>query len=441
MKKFRKMLYITGLSGILAFFAACTGTALAMDYDGYDNPINGPNSTYENEATTASAGFIRFLAEAPSFEMLDGSEDFTIDIALPAIENPILATSVEKLIGDHKDAFLAANTTGYIYVRYDTFWFKERIFGLLLDIRSYGDNSGFAATRHTLNFDILTENFIGLEDVFASGADFRHPCSLLMFNFDDENLYLYITQATASPVSYRTTTIPLANFGDEWQGDILIEIVEETEPPTGHIALTFDDGPHGVHTPALLDGLKERGIPATFFLLGSYAERHPALVQRMYDEGHLIGNHSYSHPVLTWINRQNAIEELEKTSDIIESITGSRPRVLRPPYGEKDDAILELARQMDMSVILWSVDPRDWAYRNATTVRNNILNHTSDGSIILLHDIWESSVEAALSIVDTFVERGYAFVTVEELFAINAMDLEAGQVYRSIYHTARREDM
>ena len=205
---------------------------------------------------------------------------------------------------------------------------------------------------------------------------------------------------------------------------------------TGHIAITFDDGPHPTLTPLLLDALYERGIKATFFLLGMEVDRHPEIVARMYQEGHSIGNHSYRHPRFIDISRQSMINEIESTNRSIKAATGgSTPTLLRPPYGARNNMVLDVAREMDMSVVLWSVDPRDWNHRNAPIVRDIIVSYATDGSVVLLHDIHETSVEAAVMAIDKLLERGYVFVTVEELFALNELTLQAGKEYRSVYHS------
>ncbi len=178
------------------------------------------------------------------------------------------------------------------------------------------------------------------------------------------------------------------------------------------VALTFDDGPHPVYTEQLLDGLKERGVQATFFLIGENAERYPDIVKRMYDEGHLIGNHTYSHIQLTSANREKFKEELVKTSKIIQDITGAEVQYVRPPYGSWDKSF---ESELNMFPILWNVDPRDWSVLNADKVAYSVVKSTGENSIILLHDCYESSVEAALMIIDELQSQGYEFVTVDKL--------------------------
>jgi len=178
------------------------------------------------------------------------------------------------------------------------------------------------------------------------------------------------------------------------------------------IALTFDDGPHPTYTEKLLDGLKERGVKATFFVTGEHAELHPELILRMKEEGHLIGNHTYSHLQLRSNNRDKFVSELQKTNEIISSITGEEVFYVRPPYGSWDKA---LEKELNLFPVLWTIDPTDWSCLNAETVTRRVLKKAKENAIILLHDYYQTSVEAALMIVDQLSREGYEFVTVDEL--------------------------
>lgn len=178
------------------------------------------------------------------------------------------------------------------------------------------------------------------------------------------------------------------------------------------IAFTFDDGPHPVWTEKLLDGLKERGIRATFFVIGQSAEQYPELIQRMINEGNQVGNHTYSHVQLTACDEKNALEEIQKTQEVIYQAAGFQPVYIRPPFGSWNEKLQE---ETSLEAVLWDVDPYDWKVQNADAVVKSILQQTEDGSIILLHDVYETSVEAALKAADLFIEKGYRFCTVDEI--------------------------
>lgn len=179
------------------------------------------------------------------------------------------------------------------------------------------------------------------------------------------------------------------------------------------IALTFDDGPHPTYTMELLEGLKERGVQATFFVTGEHAKLHPDVIKRMQEDGHLIGNHTYSHIQLRVGNRQEFKEELQRTNQILEEITGEEVLYVRPPYGSWDKT---LEKELNMLPVLWTVDPTDWSCLNAQIVTNRVLSKVKENDVILLHDYYATSVEAALKIVDELLKQGYEFVTVDELY-------------------------
>lgn len=178
------------------------------------------------------------------------------------------------------------------------------------------------------------------------------------------------------------------------------------------IALTFDDGPSTAWTPALLDGLKERGVKATFFLIGENADKNPEIVKRMAEEGHLIGNHTYHHVELTKISENEARLELADTSAVIVRITGKEPEYMRPPFGAWQR---KLEQEIQMLPVLWTIDPLDWTTENQDEIVNKVVTEAEENDIILLHDCYKSSIEAGLRIVDILQEEGFVFVTVDEL--------------------------
>lgn len=178
------------------------------------------------------------------------------------------------------------------------------------------------------------------------------------------------------------------------------------------VALTFDDGPHKKWTPLLLDGLKERGVKATFFLMGENIAGNEDIVRRMAEEGHLIGNHSFRHVQLTKAGMEEVCASFEQTGVIIEELTGSCPQYVRPPYGDWNE---ELECRTNLTTVLWDVDSLDWKYKNRRRVVNKVCKEVENGDIILMHDIFQSSEEAALEIVDRLSREGWQFVTVDEL--------------------------
>lgn len=180
---------------------------------------------------------------------------------------------------------------------------------------------------------------------------------------------------------------------------------------TPRIALTFDDGP-SYYTEDLLDGLQQRGVLASFFLVGGNIEGKEDVLLRMYEEGHLIGNHTYDHVQLTSMSTEAASEQISKTQKAIYDVTGYNTIYVRPPYGLWQE---ELEYCVTMIPVLWDIDPEDWTTSDVDGIVKKVVSSARDGGIILLHDNYDSSVQAALRIVDELQSQGYCFVTVDEL--------------------------
>ncbi len=178
------------------------------------------------------------------------------------------------------------------------------------------------------------------------------------------------------------------------------------------VALTFDDGPHSATTPALLEGLRKRNVRATFFVVGKKAEENRNIIEQMHKDGHLIGNHTNTHCNLAVMSCNSALSEIDLANSVIFDVTGSYPDYLRPPFGECGDTLDD---SLNMFTVMWDIDPRDWSVQNTESVVNYVISNVQDGDIILLHDIFDTSVEAALQIVDILSAQGYEFVTVEEI--------------------------
>ena len=178
------------------------------------------------------------------------------------------------------------------------------------------------------------------------------------------------------------------------------------------IAITFDDGPRKSTTEKLLDGLKERGVKATFFLVGNKVEDNQELVARMYEEGHLIGNHTYSHIQLNSVSADEAYNEIVKTNEAIQKATGEPVKYIRPPYGLYSNRLL---LKINMTPVLWSVDTKDWNSNNVGQIVKDVVGSVKCGDIILMHDIYDTSVTAALEIIDQLKAKGYIFVTVDQM--------------------------
>lgn len=203
--------------------------------------------------------------------------------------------------------------------------------------------------------------------------------------------------------------------------------VEEDTKELCYVALTFDDGPSAKYTAKLLDGLKERGVHATFFLIGSLAEDNKELVQRMKAEGHQIGNHSYDHAKLTEMDCAAALADIRHGDEVLRQVLGEDEYWVRPPYGFIGE---ETCCAVSCPLISWSVDTLDWQSKNVGKILDIIYRDYSDGAIILMHDQYATTVEAALQAVDHLQAQGVRFVTVQELFQCESMTPVCGKIYR-----------
>jgi len=220
--------------------------------------------------------------------------------------------------------------------------------------------------------------------------------------------------ATTTPAYTRRN--PNVNLASGYSGSAVTHSRGNTSLP--YIALTFDDGPHPVHTPRLLDILAKHNVKATFYVVGSRVQQYPNIVRRMVAEGHEIGNHTWSHPNLTKLSPAAVRSELDRSRDAIAAIAGVKPRTMRPPYG----ALTQNQRgwifgEYGYPTIMWSVDPRDWKDRNAGIVSSRIISQTGKGGIVLVHDIHGTSVSAMPSAINGLLAKGYQFVTVSQLLS------------------------
>ncbi|WP_084960118.1 polysaccharide deacetylase family protein [Thermoactinospora rubra] len=181
------------------------------------------------------------------------------------------------------------------------------------------------------------------------------------------------------------------------------------------VALTFDDGP-GKHTGRLLDLLREHGVRATFFVLGEKAaeDRHGTL-RRMVDDGHELGNHTWTHRQLTTLSSAGIRNELRRTQRLVEHLTGVRMRMMRPPFGATGRRVAAESRREGLAQVLWDVDTVDWRDRVPSVVARRA-GRARAGSVVLLHDIHRSTVEAMPELLSRLSHKGYAFVTVSELY-------------------------
>ena len=195
------------------------------------------------------------------------------------------------------------------------------------------------------------------------------------------------------------------------------------------VALTFDDGPSNLTTPRLLDILWEKDVPATFFMLGPQARNNPDIVKRAEKERHVVASHTMYHQNLPRIPAAAAAADIGEARDVLNSILGHPVAYTRPPYGNISDIVRSAA---GTPLILWSVDTLDWQNRNPEMILANVRNQISDGGIILMHDIYDTSVDAVSSVIDELRKDGYEFATIPEIVKLRGLKLDNGAAYRNL---------
>jgi len=192
-------------------------------------------------------------------------------------------------------------------------------------------------------------------------------------------------------------------------------VLRRGNPFEKKVALTFDDGPHPAYTPQLLDTLKEKGVKATFLVIGHMADKYPDLVRRMAAEGHEVGNHTYSHVTLTKLSPELVDVEYKANNDVIRRLTGKRARYCRPPGGDYNPEVLRRAASLGLTTVLWTDDPGDYDNPGAEILFDRETKSLSRGGIILLHDGSKDTLATLARFIDATRAKGYEFVSLDEL--------------------------
>lgn len=184
------------------------------------------------------------------------------------------------------------------------------------------------------------------------------------------------------------------------------------------VALTFDDGPTPWSTPQILATLNHFGVKATFFCIGQQVQIYPAVVRQEYADGDLIEDHSWSHPDMRYLSASAIHKQLEMGAQAIEQVTNTEPAFFRPPYGSATPIMLSQARQLDLSTVMWTIDPRDWSLPGSQVIISRVLSSVTNGAIILLHDGGGNraqTIAALPTIITKLQQRGFRFVTIQQM--------------------------
>ena len=235
------------------------------------------------------------------------------------------------------------------------------------------------------------------------------------FDYKDSQIILYPSQSVEN---LNEIALPVSSFFELIQSSYLLDKDAELykvyfeKKNRKVVALTFDDGPNPATTNQALDTLSKYGIKATFFVLGKNVSGNEEILKRMKADGHVIGNHSWSHPVLSKLSLDEAKKQITDTEAALTKVLGSSSKLMRPPYGAITD---DIRNSLDLSFIMWDVDSLDWKSKNEASILTEIQRQVKNGSIILMHDIHVETVNALPKVIDYLKEQGYEFVTVPEM--------------------------
>ncbi|WP_293964581.1 peptidoglycan-N-acetylglucosamine deacetylase PgdA [Streptococcus sp.] len=246
------------------------------------------------------------------------------------------------------------------------------------------------------------------------------------FDYKDSQIILYPSHAVEN---LDEIALPVSSFFEVIQSSYLLDKDAELykayyeKKNRKVVALTFDDGPNPATTNQALDTLSKYGIKATFFVLGKNVSGNEEILKRMKADGHVIGNHSWSHPILSQLSLDEAKKQITDTEDVLTKVLGSSSKLMRPPYGAITD---DIRNSLDLIFIMWDVDSLDWKNKNEASILTEIQREVKNGSIILMHDIHAETVHALPKVIDYLKGQGYDFVTVPDLLDSR---LKAHQLY------------
>lgn len=274
--------------------------------------------------------------------------------------------------------------------------------------------------------NLLQLTAIARTDLLENQQEYKeHPdkiFELTRFKPEEEDIQLtpdqLIIKFPPNDLGLTAYQIPYERIGQYLNPDFVDETYikeapeNQLDPNKKYIALTFDDGPSDKTTPKVLEILKSQNVPATFFMLGQQVERFPQIAKQIKDEGHELGDHSYSHPNLVELSEEEIRNQIENTEIAIYKATGALPKTVRPPYGSVNTAIAPI---IGLPISQWSIDSLDWKTHNAQKITTEIRNHAFNGGIVLMHDIHPETVEALPTVINNLRKDGYEFLTLSQI--------------------------
>ncbi len=357
-----------------------------------------------------------------------------ISIYYPKFFHTNIDSSIHAAVDELVEEF--RHEKGRLFVDYSSYDLKETYCSVLLTI----DKNG-VVTHRAWVFDLEEDTVITMHDIFS--ADVLSKLEALI-EYEGENagssldglenyyllkneLVLFFKHAEEKKVVISLALLEpwiQSSFSYLLLNDSDVRVIDPTKPM---VALTYDDGPHPEVTERILNVLKENNSAATFFVLGSRIASHHSLIERMIKEGSEIGNHTFGHQDMRKLDKAQLDDQISAWQDALKEVDATyEMKLIRPTYGATNDFVV---KNTSYPLILWSIDTLDWSKKNSDYVIEKVLKEVKDGSIILMHDMYDSTATATEILVPELIKRGYQCVTISELFDAKGIELEPGHIY------------
>lgn len=437
---------------VIAVVAIAIGAYVADDFIGKKgvNDQNGKSQTSESgKYYDISIDLPTLTDEAVSKEISDYVESNKIEFeqtakALPKPEKDNkykFTVSYETgTVGDIESVHMIISAyTGTATSRYDKSYIYNKKSNTQIKLGDMLEDDNSLNVLSSLSYRYLNEysqkNSLGISEENIKGATSASEDSFVNIILKEDGLEEIFMPEQLGTEKEAAVTIPYT----ELIGTLKKEYLNGAEKSTNKrdlskfkdkklICFTFDDGPGGKYTNKLMDSLDKYDARVTFFVVGSRINSYKTTLKRAYDQGNEIGSHTYSHSNLTKLSDAELKKEINDTNKLIEDVTGAKPTLIRPPYGSTNDKVKKTS---GMYNILWSIDTLDWKHRDKNKVANAITSNAFDGAIVLMHDLYETSVDGALIAMEKLSKEGYAFVTVDEMRELRGVEWDISKNYTS----------
>lgn len=370
-------------------------------------------------------------------------DDYKFILSYPLIKNKKIDLKINNFVEENKKIYNQnSDNIKSMIVNYEIQEYKNITFVELNSFIYYEDD--YVENNEIISFKTDTKEILKLKDIFNTPY-YISKLTTKTINQDKQQIneennfilsksglvikYNYLNKIKEYKINYDEIETYLK---EEYKmDDIVIPVLTPTKRNLNKyknkklIALTFDDGPSN-NTKYFIKELQKRDALVTFFVVGNRVKKYEDVLKEAYLMGNQIGSHTYSHKNLLYLNEEEITKEIEKTNEAICNVIGTKPTIIRVPYGNINKKIRSIS---NMNHILWNVDTLDWKYKNSNRVYKEIIKHAEDGNIILLHDIFKTSVNGVLKAIDELKKQGYEFVTIDEMVYLKNIKLDKSKTY------------